>query len=138
MSIEEAVQLVLQAAALAEEGEVFTLDMGEPVGIHDLARRVIRLSGHVPDKDIPIVFVGARPGEKLHEEVVDPGEEPLPSDHPGIVVARPPVPDRAALRRSLRELELLAVEGRPEDLAARIKSLAGSPVGSTVGGGSAA
>jgi FlaA1/EpsC-like NDP-sugar epimerase len=118
---------VLQAAALAKEGEVFTLDMGEPVNIDELARRVIRLSGHVPGKDIPVVFVGARPGEKLTEEVVDPDEEPMPSEHPGIVVARPAVPDRAALRRAIRELELLAKDGRSDELTTRIKALSGTP-----------
>jgi FlaA1/EpsC-like NDP-sugar epimerase len=135
MSIQEAVQLVLQAAALAKEGEVFTLDMGEPVNIDELARRVIRLSGHVPGKDIPVVFVGARPGEKLTEEVVDPDEEPMPSEHPGIVVARPAVPDRAALRRAIRELELLAKDGRPDELTTRIKALSGTPFESRVAEG---
>jgi FlaA1/EpsC-like NDP-sugar epimerase len=124
MSIQEAVQLVLQAAALSRGNEVLTLDMGEPVGILDLARNLIRLSGRVPDVDVKIEIVGVRPGEKLVEELVDPEEEPLPSSHPGISVARPPVPDRPALRRALRELEALAREGRSDDLAERMKELA--------------
>jgi len=123
MSIREAVLLVLQAAALARGGEVFTLDMGEPVNILDLARRVIRLSGRVPDRDVSIAIVGTRPGEKLVEDVVDPAEVPLPSGHPGIVVSRPPIPDRATLRRALRELEGLALEGRSVELATRMKQL---------------
>lgn len=123
MSIQEAVLLVLQAAALSRGGEVFTLDMGEPVNILDLARRVIRMSGRVPERDVPITFVGMRPGEKLVEDLVDPTETPLPSGHPGIVVSQPSVLDRAALRRAIRELEALALEGRSAELATRIKEI---------------
>ena len=128
MSIHEAVQLVLHAAALSRGGEVFTLDMGEPINILDLAQRLIRLSGRVPGRDIEIQIVGTRPGEKLAEEIVDPEEEPLPSGHQGIFVSRPPVPDRPALRRALRELEELAHAGQPDELARRAKDLAGSPL----------
>jgi FlaA1/EpsC-like NDP-sugar epimerase len=125
MSVQEAVQLVLQAAALSRGGEVFTLDMGEPVNILDLARRLIRLSGRVPDRDIGIEFIGPRPGEKLMEEIVDPLEEAVPSGHPGIIVSRPPRPNRPALRHAIRELESLAIEGRVTELAERMKDLAG-------------
>jgi FlaA1/EpsC-like NDP-sugar epimerase len=107
MSITEAVQLVLQAAALSEGGDVLTLDMGEPVSIMDLARKVIRLSGRVPGRDIEIVISGARPGEKIVEDVRDEGEELLPSAHPSIFVTRPSRPDRAALRRTLHHLDSL-------------------------------
>ena len=121
MSVGEAVQLVLQAAALAEGGEVFTLDMGEPVNILDLARKVVRLSGHIPGRDIEISIVGVRPGEKLVEDVVDEGEAVLPSGHPKIVASRPPLPDPAALRRTLRELESLILQGDKSSLAERLK-----------------
>jgi FlaA1/EpsC-like NDP-sugar epimerase len=127
MSVREAVQLVLQAAALSKGGEVFTLQMGEPVTIIDLARRVIRLSGRVPGKDVEISIVGARPGEKLVEEIVDLAEEAVSSDHPAIAVARPPALDPGGLRRSLREIELLAAEGRSEELKVRIKEMARRP-----------
>jgi FlaA1/EpsC-like NDP-sugar epimerase len=70
MSITEAVQLVLQAGAMGKRNEVFVLDMGKPIRIFDLAQEVIRLSGFEPDKDIPIVFTGKRPGEKLSEELL--------------------------------------------------------------------
>jgi len=127
MSVREAVQLVLQAAALSKGGEVFTLQMGEPITIIDLAHRVIRMSGRVPDKDVEISIVGARPGEKLVEEVVDAAEEAMPSEHPALSVARPPALDPGDLRRSLREIELLAAEGRSEELKVRIKEMARRP-----------
>jgi len=127
MSVREAVQLVLQASALSGGGEVFTLQMGEPITILDLARRVIRMSGRVPDKDVEISIVGARPGEKLVEEVVDVAEEAVASDHSAIYVARPPAPDPGELRRALREIEMLVAEGRSDELSVRIKEMARRP-----------
>jgi FlaA1/EpsC-like NDP-sugar epimerase len=127
MSVREAVQLVLQAAALSTGGEVFTLQMGEPITIIDLARRVIRMSGRVPDKDVEITIVGARPGEKLIEEIVDTAEEAVASEHSAIYVARPPAPNPGDLRRRLREIEMLAAEGRSDELAVRIKEMAWRP-----------
>jgi FlaA1/EpsC-like NDP-sugar epimerase len=124
MSIHEAVQLVLQAAALSEGGEVSTLRMGEPVNIMELARKVITLSGLTPGRDVDIEIVGARPGEKLAEELIDPEEEPVPSANAAIVVSRPAVPDRAVLRRALRDLERSAREGRDRELSVRFHSLA--------------
>ena len=124
MTVQEAVQLVLQAAALSVGGEVFTLDMGEPVRILDLANRLVRLSGRVPGRDIPIEIVGRRPGEKTVEDIVAPDEEPVPSGHPSIVVSRPPVPDPAMVHRDLTELESLIPEAPPAELAARMKTIA--------------
>ena len=73
MTIPEAVQLIIRAGSLSERsGEVFVLEMGEPVGILDLARTMIHLSGLEPERDIAIEIVGARPGEKLHEELFNP------------------------------------------------------------------
>jgi FlaA1/EpsC-like NDP-sugar epimerase len=87
MSIPEAAQLVLQAGLMGEGGEIFALDMGEPVRIVDLARDMIRLSG-LSEDDIKIVFTGLRPGEKLFEEVLADGEQLLATPHPKVRIAR--------------------------------------------------
>jgi FlaA1/EpsC-like NDP-sugar epimerase len=121
MSVEEAVQLVLQAATLSRGGEVFTLEMGEAVNILDLSHKLIRLSGRVPGRDVAIQVIGARPGEKQHEELISDDEDPQPTGHEGIVVATPPPPDPAALRRRLREMEVLAEEGLCVELAERLR-----------------
>lgn len=86
MTIPEAVQLVLQAAALGRGGEIFVLDMGEPIRIVDLARDLIRLSGLVPDRDIEIVYTGLRPGEKMFEELFLSGETYTRTRHEKIFV----------------------------------------------------
>ena len=88
MTIPESVQLVLQAAALGDQGEVFVLDMGEPVRILDLAADLIRLSGLEPGADIEVQFSGTRPGEKLFEELFFKGANVIPTDHPKILRAR--------------------------------------------------
>jgi FlaA1/EpsC-like NDP-sugar epimerase len=123
MSVQEAVQLVLQAAALSDGGEIFTLDMGEQVRIIDLARKVIRLAGRVPDRDVSIAITGVRPGEKLAEELEEPDVLSTPTTHPGIRAASPPPPNRAALRRRLADLERLIVGGLDEELIACIRAV---------------
>ena len=89
MTIPEAVQLVIQAGALARGGEIFILDMGEPMKILSLARRMIRLAGYQPEQEIPIVFTGIRPGEKLFEELLTDEEEMETTLHESIFVAGP-------------------------------------------------
>ena len=84
MTIPEAAQLVLQAAATGQGGQIFLLDMGEPIKIVDLARQMITLSGFRPDEDIDIAFTGVRPGEKLFEELRTEGENIEPTTHPKI------------------------------------------------------
>ncbi len=113
MTIAEAAQLVLQATALGAGGEVFVLDMGEPVRILDLARKMILLSGLKPDADIRIEFSGIRPGEKLCEELSAYEEDTLPTRHSQIRVFRGSGVARAALSRCLEDLrEAVAVRDR--------------------------
>jgi FlaA1/EpsC-like NDP-sugar epimerase len=104
MTIPEAAGLVLQSAAQGAGGEIFTLDMGSPVRILDLARQLIHLSGLVPNKDIDIQFIGLRPGEKLFEELSYAGENVAPTTHPKIMrYLSQPVPLPLA-RRILEQL----------------------------------
>jgi len=105
MTIPEAVQLVIQAGALGEKGEIFVLDMGEQVPIVELARNMIRLSGLEPEKDISIEFTGIRPGEKLYEKLTWDHEERLPTEHAKIIMVRNAGLDKAKLQRDLEELE---------------------------------
>jgi len=101
MTIPEAVQLVIQAGSMAGGGEVFILDMGQPVKIVDLARDIIRLSGLEPDKDIKIKFTGIRPGEKLFEELLTAEEGAAATQHKRIFVAKPVLLEISALDRQL-------------------------------------
>jgi FlaA1/EpsC-like NDP-sugar epimerase len=88
MTIPEACQLVLEAGAMGQGGNVFVFDMGEPVRIADLAKRMIQLSGLVPDRDVRIEYMGLRPGEKLYEELLTRHESNQPTHHPKILIAR--------------------------------------------------
>ena len=104
MSVEEAVQLVLQASVLASGGEIFMLDMGQPVRILELAERMIRLSGYRVGVDIPIKVVGRRPGEKLDEELCTPEEEMFDTRHPHIQRLKPISPTSDELAIELLQL----------------------------------
>jgi FlaA1/EpsC-like NDP-sugar epimerase len=116
MTIPEAVALVLQAGALGSGGEVFVLDMGEPVRILDLAREMIRLAGLEPGDDIPIVFSGLRPGEKLHEELIGPGQSVVKTQHPKIMALRSDSVDSDWLDGKIGELRTAAVAMESETI----------------------
>lgn len=118
MSIPEAAQLVLQAAAMGRGGEIFVLDMGEPVRIVELARDMIRLAGHTEDR-IPIRFTGLRPGEKLFEELLADGESTRPTHHPKVKIVRASETSQAwldALRPWLEQVRELGDDEVRRDL----------------------
>jgi FlaA1/EpsC-like NDP-sugar epimerase len=104
MTIPEASQLVIQAGAIGQGGEILVLDMGQPVRIVDLAEDMIRLSGFIPGEDIEIEFTGLRPGEKLFEELLVDGECHLPTSHPKIHFARCQVQSRLEIARTVKRL----------------------------------
>jgi FlaA1/EpsC-like NDP-sugar epimerase len=111
MTIPEAVQLVLQASAFAEGGEIFILDMGKPVKIYDLACDLIRLSGLEPESDIKIEITGLRPGEKLHEELLTNEEGIKKTNHEKIFIGKPTFSDIEKLKLDLNELRILIESG---------------------------
>ncbi|NMD42852.1 MAG: polysaccharide biosynthesis protein, partial [Firmicutes bacterium] len=125
MTIPEAVQLVIQAGALARGGEIFILDMGEPVKILSLARRMIRLAGYQPDGEIPIVFTGIRPGEKLSEELLTGEEEMETTLHQSIFVAGPNNYNggEMELQRLLKTISTPGWHPSPEEVGELLRSL---------------
>ena len=127
MTIPEASSLVVQAGAMGGRGQVYVLDMGEPVRILDLAKQMIRLSGR-DEEEIPIVFTGARAGEKVHEVLWNEGEAVGPTSHPKIMRAARPQIDAAWLEESLAELERLVDEGDTLGVVARLGSMVSEPV----------
>ncbi len=108
MTIPESCQLILQAGAMGEGGEIFILDMGTPVKIDDMARDLIRLSGFEPDVDIKIEYVGLRPGEKLYEELIIEGEGIVPTSHEKIMALKGEPYDQKFLNDKIDELRCLA------------------------------
>jgi FlaA1/EpsC-like NDP-sugar epimerase len=127
MTIPEAVQLVVQAGAIGGRGQVYVLDMGEPVKILDLAEKMIRLSGKEPGRDVAIEFVGARPGEKLHEELVGEGEVVEPTGYEAILLlTRAPV-DAPWLDAELLELEQLVEAGETLDVVGALNRVVREP-----------
>ncbi|MBK5264131.1 MAG: polysaccharide biosynthesis protein [Alphaproteobacteria bacterium] len=128
MTVQEAVQLILQSSTHAlrgdvDHGRIFVLDMGKPIKIMDIAKRMIRLAGLEPEVDVEIRIVGLRPGEKLYEELFDQSEEQLPSALPGIFEARSnPVP-LATLNEMFNRLDALAQAGNDEALCSLSRAI---------------
>lgn len=125
MLIPEAVQLVLHAAAHAQNGATYVLDMGEQVKLVDVARNLIRLSGFVPDQDIKIEFIGLRPGEKLAEELVGPHEQAEPTDAEQVLCVRSTRRSFATLSQSIDALERLAWASDVEAVRSALAELVG-------------
>ena len=123
MLIPEAAGLILQAGAMGEGGEVFVLDMGEPVKIVDLAKNLIRLSGKELGVDAEIVFTGLRPGEKLHEELIVEGEDVSGTAHPKVMklIGNEKMPPSWSKR--LEELIVCAITGERCDVVAKLDGL---------------
>jgi FlaA1/EpsC-like NDP-sugar epimerase len=127
MTIPEAVSLIVQAGAIGGRGQVFVLDMGEPVKIVDLARNMIRLSGKEPETEIAIEFIGAKPGEKLHEDLWNKGEKVVPSSHPKLLRAtRKPI-DADWLEDALGELEGMVARGETLDVVSKLAAMLREP-----------
>ena len=124
MTIPEAVQLIIRAGALEGRGKVYVLEMGEPVKIIDLARNMIRLSGHEPDEEIAIEVVGRRPGEKIHEELFNPGERPQPTPAEKILVAERAPVDPEWVDSTFSQIEDLVYSGDTAGLASMVERLA--------------
>ena len=125
MSIQEAAQLILQAGALGEKGKIFLLEMGKPIKIVQLARDLIRLSGLEPDKDIPIVFTGLRPGEKLYEELQSMGEKVIVTEHKKIMIL---IDDNhlmnwTGLKSSIRDLLKISENLDSDEIQSRLRQL---------------
>jgi FlaA1/EpsC-like NDP-sugar epimerase len=127
MTIPEASSLVVQAGAIGGRGDVFVLDMGEPVRIIDLAMQMIRLSGKEPERDIRVEIVGARPGEKLHEELWGQGETAVATSHPKIMRVSGPIVDAEWLEEELTGLDGLVREGETLEVVSRLSTMMRSP-----------
>ena len=127
MTTPEAVSLVIQAGSIGGRGEIFVLDMGEPVKILDLARSMIRLSGKEPDRDIPIEFIGVRAGEKLHEQLWGEDEVVADTQHPKIKRARRAPIDGVWLDEELATLEQLVAAGETLEVVSRLSAMVRSP-----------
>lgn len=122
MTIPEAASLVLTAGGMAKGGEIFILDMGEPVKIDDLARKMIRLAGLTPGRDIEIRYTGLRQGEKLYEELLS-GEGNLATDNQKIFIQIPEAVDEQALEQGIMELDQAAQKGASEEIIVALQSL---------------
>jgi FlaA1/EpsC-like NDP-sugar epimerase len=122
MTIPEAVQLVLEAGTMGRGGEIFIFDMGKPVKVADLARKMIQLTGLVPDEDIKIVYTGLRPGEKLYEELLNKEEVTLPTHHEKIKIAKV-IPCSWQVRSNIEELINMSFQEDNESLVTKMKEL---------------
>ena len=123
MTIPEACNLVLEAGAMGQEGEVYVFDMGEPVKILDMAKKMIKLSGLELDKDISFEITGLRPGEKLYEELLASSENTLPTHHPKIMVAKVETYSNNAIKEHLDILTEIMIDGNVVGMVRKVKTI---------------
>ena len=123
MTIPEACQLILQAGAMGDGGEIFILDMGTPIKIEDMARDLIRLSGFEPNVDIKIEYIGLRPGEKLYEELITEGENIVPTRHEKIMVLKGIECDVKLLNGKIEELICLAEDQMGAEIKSKLREI---------------
>jgi FlaA1/EpsC-like NDP-sugar epimerase len=123
MTIPEACQLILQAGSMGEGGEIFVLEMGDPIKIDDMARDLIRLSGFEPDVDIEIEYIGLRPGEKLSEELITEGEGIVPTSHEKIMVLKGRECNVDLLNGRIDELAMLAHRQDAKNIKEKLKEI---------------
>ncbi len=123
MTIPEACQLVLEAGAMGNGSEIFIFDMGKPVKIIDLAHKMIKLAGFVPNEEIKIEVVGLRPGEKLYEELLTDASTSLPTHHQKIMIAKDSCENYISIKEDIMELIDLATENKPDALIIKMKKI---------------
>ena len=123
MTIPEACQLVLEAGAMGNGGEIYIFDMGKPVKIIDLAKKMIKLAGFIPDKDIKIEIVGLRPGEKLYEELLNDTSKTIPTHHEKIMIAEEIQDEYENLHNEINELIGIANFFSNDDIVAKMKTI---------------
>jgi FlaA1/EpsC-like NDP-sugar epimerase len=123
MTIPEACRLVLEAGSMGKGGEIFIFDMGQSVKIVELAKKMIKLSGLIPNQDIQIEFTGLRPGEKLYEELLNDTENTLPTHHDKIMIAKVRTYDFESIQTKVEELILLACDYHDNDVVKAMKNM---------------
>jgi FlaA1/EpsC-like NDP-sugar epimerase len=123
MTIPEACQLVLEAGAMGQSDDVYVFDMGEPVKIEVLARRMIQLSGLIVEKDIKIEYTGLRPGEKLFEELLSDDATNVPTHHPKILIARLPAVSLPDVQQVIEELKVVLPTADREAMVTLLKTI---------------
>ena len=123
MTIPEACQLVLEAGAMGNGGEIYIFDMGKPVRIIDLAKKMIKLAGFIPEKEIKIKIVGLRPGEKLYEELLNDTSKTLPTYHEKIMIAQEIQDEYENLHIDVDELIGIADFYENDDIVSKMKKI---------------
>ncbi|WP_300565248.1 nucleoside-diphosphate sugar epimerase/dehydratase [Flavobacterium sp.] len=123
MTIPEACQLVLEAGAMGNGGEIYIFDMGKPVKIFELAKKMILLAGYIPDKDIKIKVIGLRPGEKLYEELLNDNSKTLPTHHEKIMIAQEEIDSHERVKLAIHDLLLVSNQYNNHLIVAQMKKL---------------